>query len=199
MFVQICEGDVTDAELFRRQMDRWERELRPGANGFLGATAGVTDNSYGVAFARFESAAAARANSERPEQGDWWSETEKAFGGAPTFAEADGDDVELLLDGGSNAAGFVQLMRGTADRDRLHEMDEIFTKIAPTFRPDLIGGFRVWTGPNAYTDVAYFTSEAEAREAEKKEPPAEMAAAMDKFGDLMQGIEFLDLRDPWLY
>jgi hypothetical protein len=45
----------------------------------------------------------------------------------------------------------------------------------------------------------YFTSEAEARAGETKEPPADLAAQMGEFQDLMANIEFRDLRDPWLY
>jgi hypothetical protein len=53
-------------------------------------------------------------------------------------------------------------------RDRLHAMDESLEKHAESFRPDLIGGLRVWTGPDTYVEVAYFTSETEAREGETK-------------------------------
>ena len=69
MFVQIIEGKVSDRSGLRRQFDRWESELRPGAAGFLGSTGGVTNDGVGFAIARFESAAAANANSERAEQG----------------------------------------------------------------------------------------------------------------------------------
>lgn len=198
MFVQVIEGRVADRDGLRRQMDRWMSELRPGATGFLGSTAGVTDDGDAITFARFESATAAKANSERPEQGRWWAETEKCFGGEVTFT--DSDDVETFLAGGSNDAGFVQVMKGSGtDRDRLHAMDKSLEEHAASFRPDLIGGLRVWTGPDAYVEFAYFTSEAEAREGEKKEPPAELADQMGEFQELMANVEFLDLKDPWLY
>lgn len=198
MFVQMFEGRVADRDGLRRQMDRWMSELQQGATGFLGSTVGVTDDGYAIAFARFESAAAAQANSERPEQGRWWAETEKCFDGEVTFT--DSDDVETFLAGGSNEAGFVQVMKGSGtDRDRLHAMDESFEKHAASFRPDLIGGLRVWTGPDVSVDVNYFTSEADAREGEKKEPPAELVDQMGEFEELMAHVEFLDLRDPWLY
>jgi hypothetical protein len=58
---------------------------------------------------------------------------------------------------------------------------------------------RTWTGPDEYVEVAYFTSEAEAREGETKEPPPELADQMGEFEDMMANVEFLDLRDPWLY
>ena len=138
MFVQMIEGRVSDRERLHRQMDQWQSDLRPGATGFLGSTGGVTDDGYGITFARFESAAAATANSERPEQGRWWAETEKCFAGDVAFT--DSEDVETTLRGGSNDAGFVQIMRGNADRDELHAVDAGFEEVAGSWRPDLIGG-----------------------------------------------------------
>jgi hypothetical protein len=197
MFVQVIEGRVSDREGLHRQMDKWEKDLRPGATGFLGSTSGVTDDGYGIAFARFESAAAAKANSERPEQGAWWSETAKCYSGDVTFT--DSEDVEMFLGGGSNDAGFVQVMRGTADRDQLHAIDAGFENVAADWRPDLIGGLRVWTAPDRYVEANYFTSEADAREGEKKEPPSELAAQASEFEKLMADVEYNDLRDPWLF
>lgn len=197
MFVQMIEGQVADGEGLRRQMEQWQKELRPGATGFLGSTSGVTDDGKGIAFARFESAAAAKANSERPEQGKWWAETEKCYSGNVTFT--DSEDTEEFLGGGSNDAGFIQIMRGTADRDQLHAVDAGFEEVAADWRPDLIGGLRVWTGPDRYTDVNYFTSEADARAGEKKEPPPELAAQASQFEALMADVEFIDLKDPWLF
>jgi hypothetical protein len=197
MFVQVIEARVADRDALRSQMDRWEAELRPGAAGYLGTTGGVTDDGRMIAFARFESSAAATANSERPEQAKWWQETQRCLEGEATFT--DSEDVDLFLGGGSDAAGFVQVMKGGGvDRQRMHEMDEQFEQHAASFRPDLIGGMRVWTGPDRYIEAAYFTTEAEAREGEKKEPPAELAAEMGDFEAMMANVEFIDLRDPWL-
>jgi hypothetical protein len=48
--------------------------------------------------------------------------------------------------------------------------------------------------------VMWFTSEAEAREGERKEPPPELKAQMDEMGALSVGEpEFFDLKDPWMY
>ena len=197
MFVQVIEGRVSDRDGLHRQMNQWQSDLRPGATGFLGSTAGVTDDAYGIAFARFESAAAAMANSERPEQSRWWAKTEKCFAGDVTFT--DSDDVETFLGGGSNDAGFVQIMRGSADRDDLHALDAGFEEVAGSWRPEITGGLRVWTGPDRYTQVNYFTSEAAAREGEMKELPSELAAQAADFERLMANVEYRDLRDPWLY
>jgi hypothetical protein len=37
MFVQIFSGRVVDESALWRALDRWEAELRPGAEGFLGS------------------------------------------------------------------------------------------------------------------------------------------------------------------
>jgi hypothetical protein len=198
MFVQAIEARVADPAGLRRQFERWMTELRPGARGFLGSTVGLTDDGRVLVFARFDSAKEAEANSGRPEQGAWWTETEKHLEGDVTFADA--DDVDIFLTGGSDDATFVQVMKGRdADRDQLHALDRQFEAHAATFRPDLIGGFRMWTGDRSYIEVAYFTSEADARAGESKEPPAELAARMGEFEQVMASVEFVDLREPWLY
>jgi hypothetical protein len=52
----------------------------------------------------------------------------------------------------------------------------------------------------AYTAAIYFTTEAEAREAERKEPPPQLKAQMDEMHALNVGEpEFFDLTQPWLY
>ena len=197
MFVQVFEGRVGDPGGLRGQLERWATELRPGAKGFLGSTAGVTDGGDAIVLARFETASDAAANSQRSEQGQWWAETEKCFDGEVRFTES--DDVDSFLAGGSDDARFVQVMKGHGmDRDRVHALDEQFETHAASFRPDLLGGIRMWTGPDSYIEVAYFTDEAEARLGESKEPPAELAAQMGEFEVLMANVEFIDIRDPWL-
>jgi hypothetical protein len=45
--------------------------------------------------------------------------------------------------------------------------------------------------------VLYFTSEAEAREGERKEVPLELRTTMEEMGKLAVGeTEYFDLRDP---
>ncbi len=198
MFVQVIEGRVADADRLHQKMDEWMETLRPGATGFLGSTVGVADDGRAICFARFESADAANANSERPEQGQWWAETESCFEGEVSFT--DSEDVDTLLDGGSNEAGFVQVMKShDVDREQIHAMDQEFEAVAATVRPDLLGGTRVWTGPDTCVDVAYFTSEADAREGEKKEMPPEFADRAGEFEAMMKNTEFIDLHQPWLY
>jgi hypothetical protein len=197
MFVQVIEGQVADRQRLRQQLEQWNEQLRPAASGFLGSTAGVSDDGRAIVLARFESADAATANSARPEQDSWWSDTATCFDGEVTFQ--DSEDVEEYLGGGSDDAGFVQVMKyHGVDRARFTELDADFEQFA-SFRPDLLGGIRVWTGPDSAIEAAYFTTEAEAREGEKKQPPAELADQLAEFESVMANTEFIDLREPLLY
>lgn len=196
MFVQLIEGEVADRDGLYAQMDRWERELRPGATGFLGSTGGVDADGRGILMACFDTAESAKRNSDRPEQGRWWAETEKCFEGPPSFSES--DDIEDLGRGGSSAAGFVQIMKGTADRARVAEMDRLFEDRMTDIRPDVLGLRRVWTGPDTYVEAVYFTSEAEARQGEVQDMPADLVEEMASYTDLTAGIEYIDLTDPIL-
>jgi hypothetical protein len=196
MFVQVISGRVADPEGLHRQLDRWVAELQEGATGHLGATAGVTADGRAIMFARFESEAAARANSDRPEQGQWWADTEKYF---ESVRFEDSSDVEEWR-AGSDDAGFVQFMRAKVqDRARLAEVDAALEAAAPDMRPDIIGGLRVWTGPDTYVEAAYFTTEAEARAGESKAMPAELQQVMADWENLLTEIEYFDITDPWLY
>ena len=61
MFVQVFQGPVSDPAQVRQVMDQWVTELGPTADGWLGSTAGVTDEGWFVGLARFDSESAARA------------------------------------------------------------------------------------------------------------------------------------------
>ena len=199
VFVQVIQGQVEDAAKVRAAMDRWVRELAPGATGWLGSTAGVTDDGRFIALARFESEEAARRNSGRPEQDRWWAETSRLFTGEASFR--DSSDVTADLVGDPDQAGFVQVMQGRgSDPDRARELMAEDSSTWADFRPDIIGSLAVGHEGGAYTMAIYFTSEAEAREGERKEPPPELKAQMDEMAALMVGEpEFFDLRQPWLY
>jgi hypothetical protein len=200
VFVQVIRGQVADAEKARAALDRWARELAPGATGWLGSTAGVTEDGRFIALARFESQEAARRNSDRPEQDRWWAETAKLFSGEATFN--DSSDVTVDLAGDPDQAGFVQVIQGRgSDPDRARELMGRDSSAAwAAYRPEILGSVAVGHEGGAYTMAVYFTSEAEAREGERKQPPPELQAEMDELAALTVGEpEFLDLKQPWLY
>jgi hypothetical protein len=199
MFVQVIKGRVADPARVKAALDRWAEELAPGAEGWLGTTAGVTEDGRFVAAARFESESAARRNSDRPEQDRWWSETSRLFDGAPSFQ--DSAEVDVDTNGDPATSTFVQVMQGrTSDPERARRMMAEDSTDWSAFRPDMLGSVAAGHDGGAYTMVMWFTSEAEAREGERKEPPPELKAQMEEMGTLSVGeTEFFDLKDPWMY
>jgi hypothetical protein len=196
MFVQVIQGKTSNPDALNAAVDRWMQDLAPGATGWLGSTAGVTEDGRFITAVRFESEEAARRNGERPEQGRWWAETEKLFDGVATFS--DSSDVTVELHGDPNQAGFVQIMRGrSTDPDRAkHLMDQDADKWT-ALRPDMIGNVMIGQDGGAYTMIMYFTSEADAREGERKEVPLELQANMEEMNKLTVGeTEFFDLKQP---
>jgi hypothetical protein len=199
MFVQVIQGQVSDAGQVRAALERWVEKLAPGASGWLGSTAGVTEDGRLVALARFESEEAARRNSDRPEQDEWWAETSKLFTGEVTFR--DSRNVDIDVNGDPDDAGFVQVIQGRgSDPDRARELIGQDSSKWAAFRPDIIGSVGVEHDGGAYTMALYFTSEEAAREGERKEPPPELKAQMEEMDALTVGVpEFFDLKQPWLY
>jgi hypothetical protein len=198
MFVQVFQGPVSDPVQVKELLDRWVAELGPSADGWLGSTAGVTDDGWFVGLARFDSESAARHNSERPEQGEWWSELEKLFTSEPAFHES----IDVVVDeqGDLDSAGFVQVMQGrTSDAARARELTAGDDPAWRDYRPDVLGSLLATHGEDAWTMVIYFTSEADARAGEQKEPPESVREAMAELDSLAVGeTTFIDLKDPWL-
>jgi hypothetical protein len=196
MFVQIIEGRTSNARALIEHGERWQTDVRPGAIGYLGVTAGVTADGRAVAIVRFKDEESARANAARPEQTAWFQEMAKLYAGEPSFAES--SDTTEWLGGGSDDAGFVQVMKSTGvDRAAVEAMDKAFESYTH-LRPDVLGGLRIWTGTDSCVDVAYFTSEAEARKGEQAEMPDELKEQMSQFEGAMGQTEYFDLTEPQL-
>lgn len=198
MFVQVIQGKVKDKEAARERLSSWVSELGPSAAGWLGSTGGVTEDGTLVLLARFESEDAARANSDRPEQGEWWAETEKIFDGEPSFK--DSAMVRVDSPGDPDQAGFVQIMQGqVSDGDRAMELMFGEDMDLASYRPDILGRLLAGHDGGGWTMAIYFTSEEDARAGEQKEAPPEMEERMDEMQSMEVGPPtFLDLRDPWL-
>jgi len=199
MFVQVIQGRTSDGDALGAAMERWMRDLAPDAIGWLGSTGGVTEDGRAIAVVRFESEDAARRNSDRPEQGRWWAETAQLYDGDVSFR--DSNDVTIDLQGDPDRAGFVQIMQGrTSDPGRARELMAQNPDSWASFRPDILGTVEVAHADNAYTVVLYFSSEAEAREGERREVPLELRPAMEEMDKLAVGeVEFFDLKQPLLH
>jgi hypothetical protein len=200
MFVQVISGRVRDAARLREQTEKWQRELRPGADGYVGSTGGVTDDGEAVLLARFESEDAARRNSSRVEQDEWWKETERCFDGPVSFYNT--NDVALVQDGGSDDAGFVQIMHGRAtDPERVRTLDAQVEEWIKRYRPDHLGGIVAWLRDGTFWHFVYFPSESEARRGERRMDaslPEEAREQLEEWRSLVADLQYLDLKDPWL-
>lgn len=193
MFIQIIRGPVRDRDLFHREAQRWPEELKPGATGYLGCTWGLGSDGVGVIAARFDSAAAAESTSGRPEQSAWWERMSKAFDDV-TFHDC--AEVDTMLGGGSDRAGFVQVIEGRAkDEPSAREMLRSAEGRLTEARPDLLGVVMAWHGDGGgFTQLVYFSSEADARVGERSEAENDTD---DQYREMM-AIEptFTDLAKP---
>lgn len=197
MFIQVIKAKVKDEQGIRSSLDDWTNRVRSGAQGYLGTTAGFLDDGNFLALARFESREAAMQNSQRPEQGEWWSALSANFDGAADFIDC--DDVSLWMGGGSDDAGFVQVMVGhSPDVNRLRTEGDDAADRLRALRPEIIGGtFGVFDG-DGYVQTVYFRSEEAARAVEGSEPPEDVRAMLEERMRLLGDVSYYDLHEPLL-
>jgi hypothetical protein len=151
----------------------------------------------------FESAEAARRNSQRPEQDAWWREMATLFEGQPTFENW--ENVLRIVLGDLSSAGFMQVVGGrVSDAAQLWTLrrqvgqDQDLLEEGREHRPDILGNLNMVTPDGRFTIVIYFTSEPEARAGEVKPAPARVKANREQLWSLWVGDpEFLDLKEPW--
>jgi hypothetical protein len=148
---------------------------------------------------RYESEQAGQRSAQRPEQQRWWAETQRHLEPGSALVRSSSDvlpDVQRDPD----HAGFVQVMQGrSSDPARAKELMAQNPDEWTALRPDVLGSVAVGHEGGAYTMFMYFTSEAEAREGERKEIPPKLQAGMEEMNRLSVGEpEFFDLTRPVL-
>lgn len=197
MFVQLIEGHTHDPGALQGCFDRWVRDLKPGAVGYLGSTEGVSPDGDVVILARFADREAAAANAARPEQSAWWAEVEQCFDGPVSFHET--EDITEMRHGDVQRAQFVQVMEGhVSDRERAEALDEIADRTLTAMRPDLLGVTTAYFDGGRYATLAYFTSEHDARRNEGKPMPEDIADQFEEWGRVMSVDRYIDLTEPVL-
>ena len=198
MFIQIIQGTCHRQDEARELMDQWLADISPGAAGWLGGTYGFTDEGELLAVVRFESREAATASSERPEQQEWWGRMEALFDGPVEFHDC--DRVVMMLGGGSDEAGFVQVIRGRMDDPDALEagMREMETMLHEA-RPEILGATIAIEPDGTFTETVAFTDEKTAREAEQRTMPESgpVHDAMAAWDRMVHDLEFRDLHRPW--
>ena len=192
MFIQVIQGKCSRQDEMREMGDRWVREMSPGATGWLGGTYGFTDDGMFVAVVRFESREAAMANSQRPEQGAWAEEMSKLFDGPVEFHDC--SDVTLMMGGGSDDAGFVQVIRGKVDDPSTLKSLMTDTEMLHEMRPEILGGTLAIEEDGTFTETVAFTDEASARKGEAMDMPDDVRQALES---AMHDVTYVDLHHPW--
>ena len=198
MFIQIIQGRCTRHDELRAQLDTWRERFGDSVEGWLGGTYGFTDDDLFVGVVRFESREAAQANSDRAEQSEWWAETERCFDGPVEFHDC--DKVLMMLDGGADDAGFVQVIRGRIEDPALLEADlEKMSNMLHEARPEIIGSTFAIEEDGTFTETVAFTDEAAAREGEQHAMPIsdEVRQMWQDWDRATNIVSYLDLHHPW--
>lgn len=197
-FVQVIEAPVADAEQVRAVYHRWFDELAPDAEGWLTATAGITDDGEFVAVVQFASEEAARRNSQREAQDAWWNELSGHLAGEARFHES--DEVAAFGENRSDDAGFVHLVRGRAvglagvtALVAEHEHHHIHEHHLP-----VLGGMLATHGEERFTELVYYPSADEVRDADGRLPD-ESVTMVERVADDLLEVQHRYVEDPWLH
>ena len=194
MFVHVVRGRARDAAAVREHLDVWLDEHEPETQGWVGTTSGVTADGEFVALVRWESEQVSEVALGRPEQAEWWKGMVGLLDGARVVSTP---DCAPWKGGGSDDAGFVQVMEGRlTSRDAAVRTLVGLRRWEMPSRPDLLGAFIALLPDERYTASFYFTSEAEARAAEQRELPAHETAYLDEWRSILADITYLDLPTP---
>lgn len=192
MFIQVMQGRTSQRDQLQALAEAWRDEGGVGAVGYLGGTFGVTDGGDFLGVVRFTSREDAMANSARPETGAFAARMATLMEGPVEFHDC--GDVTTFLDGGSDQAGFVQVIRGrTSEPERAKAMLDNTGELR-AMRPEIIGGTLALEPDGTFFETVYFTDEDQARKGEQLEPPAEVRTELET---VMAGATFYDLTKPW--
>jgi len=192
VFIQVIQGKTSQRDQLRTLAEAWRDEGGVGAVGYLGGTYGVTDDGDFIGVVRFTSREDAMANSARPETGAFAERMGALMDGAVQFHDC--GDVTTFLDGGSDEAGFVQVISGHLDDPTRAKEMLADTGDLREMRPEIIGGTFAISDDGNYFQTVYFTDEARARKGEQTEPPEEVRSELES---MMAGATFYDLTAPW--
>jgi hypothetical protein len=197
VFIRIMRGRVVDDAGARAALGRWRQELGQAIPGWQRLTAGATDDGELVTALRFADEATARRSGERAEQVAWQASMERHLAGPATFVDC--PVVHMMKAGDAEDAGFVRVVQGRlADPVRLAAMRAEVERTLRERAPHVLG---VTVAEHAdgtgFTELTYFTSEREARAAERA-MPVEVAVQLGTVRSYMEGLRFLELREPLL-
>jgi len=194
MFVQMVQGDCARHAAMRTLVEDWCTDIAD-QHGWLGGTYGFTDDGRFVGIARFTNAETCIAAAQRPGAAAFWAEAIELLDGPLEIHQS--DDVTLMFDGGSDEAGFIQVLTGQL-RDpaqmRYLLADQDMTAMLHATRPEILGATLAIGQDGTFTETVAFTDEALARQGETVRMPEQVRRTLD---DAVGQVEYLDLRNPW--
>jgi hypothetical protein len=196
MFIRVIQGRATNPPGIRRDLGRWQRMLAADADGWLGSTAGITEDGWSITVVCFASQAQARRNSDRPEQREWWRDASQHLA---RIAVHDTAKVHTYGDGAADEAGFVQVIQGHSDHlERMaslaRDQDEVLAREAPHILGVTVAEHA--DRPGDFTQIMYYTSEQNARSYEQDPAIEEDEPAQEERRRLLTNLRSFDLRDP---
>ena len=108
--------------------------------------------------------------------------------------------TEVFLAGDLAQAGFVQVVQGrVSDLDRARERKHALEEALKVHLPALLGTVTVELDAGRFTRALYYSTQDEARAAEREMPPEIRALSQEGRQLIVGPVEFHDLREPWLY
>jgi hypothetical protein len=196
VFIQVIQGRALDPLGIRKELDRWQRQLAVDADGWLGSTAGITEDGWSVVVVYFASEEQARRSSDRPEQRAWWREASRYLS---DIALHDAPKVHLFRDGRCDQAGFVQVIQGhTDDLERMahlgRDQEETMAREAPHILGVTVGEHADRSGD--FTQIVYFTSERAAQHFAPGPSTQADELAQEERRSLITNLRSFDLQDP---
>jgi hypothetical protein len=198
VFVQVVTGLVANPRVARAAVERWAVETGPLTPGWCGTTAGLAGDGLLVGVVRFADAASAWRALTNTDQRAWWDRASGIFTGPVVLC---GSSDVVMIGSGSDDAGFVQVVQGrTRDARRFRSLTRELGGRLIDLRPDILGYLVALhdEGRGAFTEVAWFTSEEEARTGGERDAPEDLAGLIDEEQGLLLDLEYLDVPVPWL-
>lgn len=199
VFLQIIQAPVADVDGVRDHFDHWFEDLADGATGWLGTTAGTTDAGELFAAVRFVSTEAARRSSQREEQDSWWQELLRRLDGEPVVQNC--SDVAEIAGGGSDDAGYVQVVQGRASdlADVLHDIARAAETTLP-HRPSLIGGYlAAHDEGGGFSEVLYYPDAEAADDKQSEQLRESQLSRIQEKSAFLTDLRRLEITDPWLH
>ncbi len=194
MFVRVVQASVVSKPLLR---NAWEHLLDAFAmhDAWLGATGGIDKDGRFHAWVTFTDSDEADEVFNDPEVARWHDQFLHHLAEANVTPTS---DARVLIPGGGSA-GFVQFVAGDAlDKEKLEAVMLAFQQEVVEYRLDVLGSMIAWLGPDSFSSIVFFSSEAEARRGESLEFPGGISALLGEVMQVLKNLEYIDIRDPWI-